>query len=710
MHWLGRHRFSILGAICVFWTVLVVGLHFAQGVPFFSALWRGQQSFEDLLRREGRKTATHPDFVFLGIDESTKDFAPFDPGQLQSNRAFQLMSEHPFPWSREVWALLLDRLFEAGAKLVMFDIMFSPPNEGDAAFRAALERYRDKVVIGENFDLSTVRETGGVAKKVLPNESLIPPPQTEDDRVGYVVFFNDSIDQKIRSARYTITDLQLAWLAPRPEEKPHESFSARALEKLGHAADVPRDLQAHLIRFSSTDAYGPHPLWEVFDPAVWRANYVDGKFFKDKVVMIGASAQILHDVVDTPLDPATKGPVLHFHALAAALDHEFLYDTPLVLDFATICGAGVLAWVLVAFIRRPLFCLITFLGVSAVYLGFSRIMYDRWGVLVMVVPTLAAFLMSGLFGFGFTYTLERLEKRRTRRTLERYVSKNLVKEILENPGGYYSSMLGSRKPVTVLFSDIVGFTPMTERADPVVLVKQLNEYLSRMVAAVFENGGTLDKFIGDAVMAVWGNVSSRGIAEDAKAAVRTALAMRRELRKLNESWRPQGVEELAFGIGINHGEAVIGNIGSYEPHERLDPTVIGDAVNLASRLEGLTRNYGVDILLGAAVCELVRDEFHLRTVARARVKGKTEPVDVCALIGARSDDVDPESLKWLEVYEEAIRKFRERGFTQSKILFSRFLEFFPDDSLAKMYLGRALEYEQTPPDEAWNAVEVFKTK
>src|SRR5205807_3654562 len=138
-------------------------------------------------------------------------------------------------------------------------------------------------------------------------------------------------------------------------------------------------------------------------------------------------------------------------------------------------------------------------------------------------------------------------KRRTRRTLERYVSKNLVKELLETPGGYYGSMLGSRKPVTVLFSDIVGFTPMTERADPVALVKQLNEYLSRMVAAVFENGGTLDKFIGDAIMAVWGNVSSRGVAEDAKAAVRTALAMRREVRKVNESWRAQGVEEVGFG-------------------------------------------------------------------------------------------------------------------------------------------------------------------
>jgi adenylate cyclase len=137
---------------------------------------------------------------------------------------------------------------------------------------------------------------------------------------------------------------------------------------------------------------------------------------------------------------------------------------------------------------------------------------------------------------------------------------------------------------------------------------------------------------------------------------------------------------------------------------------MGDAVNLASRLEGLTRTYGVDILLGEAVCDLVRDEFHLRTVARAQVKGKSEPVDICALIAARSDDVDLEFLKWLKVYEEGIRKSCERDFTQAKILFSRFLEFYPEDNLAETYLERALDYEQQPPDEAWNAVEVFKKK
>jgi len=262
-------------------------------------------------------------------------------------------------------------------------------------------------------------------------------------------------------------------------------------------------------------------------------------------------------------------------------------------------------------------------------------------------------------------------------------------------------------PVTVLFSDIVGFTSMTEKADPEQLVKQLNEYLSRMTAAVFENNGTLDKFIGDAVMAVWGNVSSRGVAEDAKSAARTAVAMRRELKALNERWAKEGIAPFHFGLGINHGEAVAANIGS---QEKADPTVIGDAVNLASRLEALTRTYGVDVLIGPTAGELIRDEFHLRSVARVQVKGKSAPVEVTTLIGARSEALDPEWLRWLETYEEAIRKFRARSFSEAKILLSQFLEFYPEDSLAKMYLERSLEYEQKPPDESWNAAEVFTKK
>ncbi|MEO8438712.1 MAG: adenylate/guanylate cyclase domain-containing protein [Spartobacteria bacterium] len=701
MHWLGRHRFLILGAICLFWTGLVLLLHFTPNVPFASAVWSGQKRFEDFLQREGRKTPTREDFVFLGIDQSTLQLPPFEPGELANNRALQLMTERAFPWSREVWALLLDRLFASGARLVLFDLVFNPPNEGDPTFRAALERYRGKVVLAANFDAANAMQA------IVPNDTLIPPPQMADPRVGYVNFFPDPLDQRTRAIAYTLTDRQLAGLPPHPSAEVFYSLAARGLAQTGHANDIPRNHQAHLLRFSADDAYPPHPLYEVFDPKFWHANYQDGAFFKDKVVIVGASAQVLHDVVDTPLGPDRAGPKLHLEAMAAALGHQFLWMTPLRLDFLLVGLAGLLASLLIAFVRRPLTALLLLTGLAISYLATARVAYDHVGLLLITIPVLAAFLLSGLFSLGYEYALERLEKLRTRRTLERYVSKNLVKEILDNPGGFYSSLKGVRIPATVLFTDIVGFTSLTEHADPEALVRQLNEYLSRMTAAVFDNGGTLDKFIGDAVMAVWGNVRSRGPAEDTRMAARAALAMRRELRALNDRWHAEGIAPFAIGMGINQGDVLGGNIGS---QEKADPTVIGDAVNLASRLEGLTRIYAVDIILGPTATEFVRETFHVRSVARVQVKGKSAPVEISTLIGERSDKVDPDLLRHLEDYEKGLQKFRQRDFEAAKILFSRFLEFYPTDHLATMYLQRTLEYEGAPPEEEWNAVEVFTKK
>ena len=703
MHLLGRYRSFVLGLICFFWTGVIVVGHFFPTVPFISAPWRGEQSFEDLLRREGRKTPAPSDFVFLGIDQSTLQLPPLTPEEIASNRAFQLMTEKPFPWSREVWALLLDRLFAAGARAVVFDMIFSPPNEGDPAFHAALDRYHGKVVLGANFDMANALHV----QIVTPNNTLIPPPQLHDNRVGFVNFWTDPIDGKVRAVTYRVTDRQLADRPPDPSEEVYQSLAARALTQIGHANDVPQDFRGHMIRFTSPDAFAPRPLYEVFDPKFWHANYADGAFFKDKIVMVGSSAQVEHDTVATPMSPTTLGPALHLQAMAAAMNHEFLRATPKKIALALVAAAGLLAWLIVAFLRRPLLCLATLVVITGAYLAAARLFYDKTGLLLLTIPVLSAFVLSGLFSLGFEYALEWRERRRTRRTLERYVSRNLVEEVLENPDSYYSSLRGARLPVTVLFSDLIGFTTLSEKGDPEALVEQLNEYLSRMTSVVFSNGGTLDKFIGDGIMAVWGNVRSLGMAEDAKNCARAALGMRRELQQLNQNWREQGRMGFGMGIGINHGEVIVGNIGS---HERMDPTVIGDSANLASRIEGLTRIYGLDILVGATAAELVRDEVYLRSVARVQVKGKTKPVDVFTFIAARNEEADSEFLKWVETYEEGLEKFRARDFTDAKILFSRFLEFYPDDLLAKMYLDRALEYEQAPPNEAWAAVEVFEKK
>jgi adenylate cyclase len=703
MHWFARARLLVLTLICFVCTGLIVLGHFFPNAPFMSAPWRGEQSFEDLLRREGRKTAAPPDFVFVGLDQSTLQLPPMTAEEIAGNRALQLMTAQPFPWSREVWALLLDRLVAAGARVVIFDLLFNPPNDGDPAFHAALDRYQDKVVVGANFDLENVQ----LVQEITPNDALIPPPQLLDSRVGFVNFFPDPIDGKVRAVPYRLTSRQLQGSAPYANQEIYDSLSARALAKIGRADDVPRDFRGYMIRFTAPNSFEPRPLYEVFDPKLWHANYADGAFFKDKIVIVGPSAQVLHDLVDTPMSPLTLGPDLHLQAMAAALGHEFLRPTPPKASLALVCAAGLIAWSVLAFLRKPLVRVGAFVVITAAYLGTARWLYDATGLLLLTVPVLCALLLSGALSLGFEYAVERLEKLRTRRTLERYVSKNLVREILENPDSYYSSLRGVRVPVTILFSDLVGFTTLTEKADPEALVAQLNEYLSGMTSVIFSNGGTLDKFIGDAIMCVWGNVRSFGMAQDAKNCARAALAMRRELRQLNDQWRGEGRMGLGMGIGINHGEVIVGNIGS---HERMDPTVIGDAVNLASRLEGLTRIYGVDILAGATVADLVRDEIHLRSVARVQVKGKTKPVDVVTFVAARNEHVDPELLKWLETYEEGLEKFRARDFIQAKILFSRFLEFYPDDSLAKMYLDRTLDYEHSPPDEAWEAVEVFTKK
>ena len=702
MQWLARHRLIALGAICIFWTGLIFLGRAFPNVPFLFAPWTGEQNFEDLLRREGRKTPARKDFVFVGIDQASLQITTaLGPEEIAGNRALELMAQRPFPWSREVWALFLDKVFGAGARLVMFDMIFNSPNDGDAAFRAALEKYRDRVVIGANFD------TAHGNQLILPNTDLIPAPQNQDDRVGYVNFWPDATDGKVRAIPFKISERQLIGQQPYPGDEIFVSLSARGLTKLGHGGDVPSDLRSRPIRFGPASAYQPLTLYEIFFPRMWQRNYGDGAFFKDKVIIVGASAQIMHDVVDTPLGPSTYGPAMHLHAMATALAHEYLSGTPPALGYALVAGAGVAAWGLITFLRRPVFAALGLISVALVYLLATRVSYDTRGFFLLTVPVLCAFVLSGVCSLGFDYALERLEKLRTRRTLERYVSKNLVKEILENPDSYYHSLLGTRVPATMLFSDLVGFTTLSEKADPEELVRQLNEYLTKMTSVVFQNGGTLDKFIGDAIMAVWGNVHSLGVAEDAKNAVRTAYGMRCALRRLNEGWRGEGRMGLGMGIGVNQGEVIVGNIGS---QERMDPTVIGDAVNLASRLEALTRTYAVDILIGPTATELVRDEFYLRSVARVQVKGKSQPVEISTVVGPRNEKIDPELLKWMQSYEEGIRRFRDRDFTKAKIVFSQFLEFYPDDFLAKMYLERALEYEQQPPDKAWNAVEVFKKK
>src|SRR3989440_7268332 len=385
-----------------------------------------------------------------------------------------------------------------------------------------------------------------------PTTTLNPPPAETDDRVGVVNYWNDALDGKLRAARFFTSERQLAGVAPVSGDEVYASMSSRALTKLGRSADIPQDQRDHLFRFSSNDAYPPFPLWQVFHPSFWKANYAEGAIFKDKIVIVGASSQIQHDFIVTPMNPAAPGPAVHLQVIAATEAHEFLRQTPTRVMLGLVLAAGVIGWGVIPFLRRPILSLFSLIAIAVIYLAVARLAYDRSGFILATVPVLSTLILCGVSTLGIDYAIERREKLRTRRTLERYVSKNLVKEILENPGGYYNSLKGSRMPATMLFSDIVGFTTLSEKAHPEELVRQLNEYLSAMTNIVFQNDGTLDKFIGDAIMAVWGNVKSQGKAKDAKAAAYAALGMRRELLRLKKRRAKGGRTPPGTGRGPDH--------------------------------------------------------------------------------------------------------------------------------------------------------------
>jgi CHASE2 domain-containing sensor protein len=381
----------LLTTICVSCTALVMSLRFVPPVPVLSQVWGHEQALEDWLHRTGRRTSTHPELVFVAI--STKSLAGPESAKAGKDRMLQLMAEHPFPWSREVWARLLDRLFESGARLVIFNMLFNSPNEGDQIFRAALDRYRDRVVIGENFDLEKGNEL------VSPNADLIPPPPEYDDRVGFVNYWPDEQDGKLRSVRFFTSDRQLAGQKPSQEERPYVSLVAKAMEKLGRYNEVPHDFQDHLIRFSATDAYQPYPVWEIADPDMWHSKYSDGEFFEGKIVIVGASASVLRDVIDNPISPEIKGPVMHLNVLAATMDHEFLRKLPVALDLVIVSVFGLLAWLLLGCVGRWLIYLLSFLGLSVAYLLLAFLLYNFLGIFVPIVPPLMTLLGCGFLGF-----------------------------------------------------------------------------------------------------------------------------------------------------------------------------------------------------------------------------------------------------------------------------------------------------------------------
>ena len=708
MNRLSRHFWVVTG-ICAAVTLMMLALAWRGFVPLQAAEYYTQ----DLRVLVGRKTPLNDQLVLIGVDRAAyADY--FSEAEMQETPALRAISQ-PYPWSRDVWATLITKLAEAGAKAIVIDLVFAAPKDGDDALKQALDKYRDLIVIGYALDLTRTDQKKFVSL-TLPSETVIDPADgrsvVEDDRLGYVTIWPDD-DGVLREAHFRHTGDQLKDVLP--PEIVAESLAARALRKFGRADLIPAGYEPQRFRYTApAGGYKPILIGDVLLPKTWEHNYAAGKFFKDKLVLIGPTASVFQDTHTTPLGEM-PGPEIHLNIINAALHGEFLRETSQRASLLIIALAGLLAAALCFIFREPVKRLLVVFALCAGYWFLAKYLFEHASLFIpaamplLILPVAAPLLVlfvGSVVVLSFDFLLERLDKARVRKTLERYVSKNVVKELLDNPETFFNSLTGVRKPVTILFSDVRGFTTLTESADSAQLVKQLNEYFEEMVKLVFAHDGSLDKFIGDAVMAVWGNIVSADPAQDARRAVATALAMRKSLEKLNEGWKTRGITELHIGIGINHGEVIVGNLGSTE---KMELTVIGDAVNLASRLEGLTKEYHLDLLLGENVAKLVSDTYILRLVDCVQVKGKTKPVDVFTVMGEGAGQTVSMPM-WLARYDEGVRRYRQREFADAAKLFEQSVSRQPQDYLSAMYLTRCRALIETPPGDNWNGVFVMTKK
>jgi adenylate cyclase len=432
------------------------------------------------------------------------------------------------------------------------------------------------------------------------------------------------------------------------------------------------------------------------------ADRVKPEQLKGKIALIGTTAPGLLDLRATPVGEAYPGVEIHANLISGMLDNTLKEKPTYVLGaevvLLTLSGLiMVLLLPLLSPLRATLASLVVLLFVVTVNLAF-------WHFAHLVLPLASSLLMVlGLFALNMSYGyfVESRTKRQFTDLFGQYVPPELVEEMSRNPESY--SMEGRKAELSVLFSDIRGFTTISEGLGPDELTHLMNEYLTAMTEVVRRNRGTLDKYIGDAIMAFWG--APVGDPLHARQAVITAMEMQAALREVNKSFAPRGWPQLKIGVGINTGEMTVGDMGSVV---RKAYTVMGDAVNLASRLEGITKQYGVGIIVGEGTRKAARD-IVFREVDRVQVKGKEEPVAIYEPIGLEGAVAKPQ-LDEIKLWNQALRHYRAQEWDQAEVALLNLTRMAPECGLYGKYMERVAHLRRQPPEEGWNGVWKFETK
>jgi adenylate cyclase len=441
-------------------------------------------------------------------------------------------------------------------------------------------------------------------------------------------------------------------------------------------------------------------------PYVSASDVLQGRvppeILKDTIVLVGTTAAGLKDLRVTPVQSVYPGVEVHANMIAGILDQDIKQHPAYTVgaDFLFLLFAGLLLALLLPALS-PLWATVVTVTVTSLMVAFNLYVWQELNQVLPIASLLLLVAVLFVFNMSYGFFIESRGKRQLAGLFGQYVPPELVDEMAKDPEAF--SLEGESREMTVLFSDVRGFTNISEGLAPKQLTHLMNEYLTPMTHVIHRNRGTIDKYMGDAIMAFWG--APLHDEQHARHALQTALGMLESLSVLQEQFRAKGWPTINIGIGLNTGPMTVGNMGS---EFRMAYTVMGDAVNLGSRLEGLTKEYGVKIIVSEFTRTAVPD-FVFRDLDLVRVKGKDKPVGIYEPICPVGED-NEQVMEELALYGEALALYRAQQWNSAEERFSILKQRYPERYLYDLYTKRIAYFREHPPGAGWDGAFTFTTK
>ena len=449
--------------------------------------------------------------------------------------------------------------------------------------------------------------------------------------------------------------------------------------------------------------YGPMQTFTYLSASDVLDGTVGPMQLKDKIVLVGATAAALFDLHTTPYGPLYPGVEVHANVIENILQQDFLQRPSWVidLDVMMILVTGILLGLAALYFKAVGTAVLLAAGVGG-YLVFDYTLFTQQGLWVSTVfPVFSQVLVY----FGITlyrFTFEEKEKRFIKSAFSQYLAPTVVDQLVENPK--LLNLGGEDKVLTAFFSDVAGFSSISEQLTANELVILLNEYLTEMTDIVMKYEGTVDKFEGDAIIAFFG--APIDFKDHATRTCHAALDMQKRLAELRSIWKKRGRHELFMRIGINTGEVTVGNMGS---ENRFDYTMIGDPVNVAARLEGANKQYYTETMLSEFTYELAKDDIEARELDSIRVVGKSEPIKIYELLGRKGEMQDHIRLI-LPHFQQGLEHYKNQRWEEGIACFETALDLYEDDGPSLTYFERCITFQHHPPPPDWDGVFAMRTK